>query len=355
MLKRYTLGPSITESAFGGAALLRISEDARKSIVFFGIEEPGKVVNGVQQPNAIKYRGTGGCVAHVIDGHIFGYIVTARHVAKQLDHEFFIRVNLVGGGSFPIPVIKMDWSFHPDPSVDIAAAYFPFDPKKFDISYMPSSIVLVRDQPARVRPGDLVNLVGLFHLHTGAKKNIPIVHTGHIAALPDPEEKITLIDRITKKPMDVEDYLIEAQTLEGSSGSLVFVQEPVGVVLPDITTRDKFPAKAYGDVSILGVYSGSWDGVAESILSGDRVLPDGTRVPVGMGLVVPGERILELLMDHPKLKKERAAMIASLKSANAASTDFLGSVPPANDGNPKHREDFTRLLDAAAQKQKPAE
>jgi hypothetical protein len=76
------------------------------------------------------------------------------------------------------------------------------------------------------------------------------------------------------------------------------------------------------------------------------------RVPVGMGVVVPSEKLLELILMHPKLKKHRDEVIDREYDSDAASSDFA-SAPPSSDENPKHREDFTRLVGAAARKPAP--
>lgn len=188
----------------------------------------------------------------------------------------------------------------------------------------------------------------------GAKKNFPIVHTGHIAALPDKDERIPVIDRATGKISKVLGYLVEAQTLEGLSGSPAFVRDIVRVPqdLPSgfETVSHRLTAEAYGEISLLGIYQGSWDGRPGEILAADRNLNDDKfRVPIGMGIVIPAAKIFEVL-DMPKLKKMRKKVIDQKERNRAATTDDGFSAPPASDANPKHREDFNSLLTAAARK-----
>jgi hypothetical protein len=63
---------------------------------------------------------------------------------------------------------------------------------------------------------------------------------------------------------------------------------------------------AHGEVKLFGIYQGSWDGDPGELLAQDRSFKGGVRVPVGMGLIVPGYKLKDFLMNHPKLKNERA-------------------------------------------------
>jgi hypothetical protein len=101
--------------------------------------------------------------------------------------------------------------------------------------------------------------VGLFHWHSGSGRNTPIVHSGNIALLPDPMEKIPIKDRIAGQLQKVEAYLVEAQTFEGLSGAPVFQREMVAM-------RDHFrehngsPPIVETGAQLLGVYAGSVGG-----------------------------------------------------------------------------------------------
>jgi hypothetical protein len=157
--------------------------------------------------------------------------------------------------------------------------------------------------------------------------------------VPDPNEKIPLTDRITGEPIEVVSYLIEAQTLDGLSGSPALYYEH---------TRQGT------NVRILGVYQGSWDGEPGKILAADRNFVDNRRrVPVGMGLVVPGERIIELIRNHPAIKEERRKQREARLKRDAATMDSAlpsSSSDSPNDANPNHREDFNSLVIAAARR-----
>jgi hypothetical protein len=106
-------------------------------------------------------------------------------------------------------------------------------------------------------------------------------------------------------------------------------------------------------VKLLGIYTGAWDGEPGVILSKDRNLRGGMRVPVGMGTVVPIHKLIQLIREHPVIKEIREKKVVDKLFAKAA---VMGDAFPSasdvesNNTNPKHREDFTRLVGAAARK-----
>jgi hypothetical protein len=341
---RYSLGRAICE--WNGDVLVRITQDLRRSVVFFG--KPS--IEG------ITYGGTGFLVVYM-DGDLpCPYLVTARHVAEELKSDFVIRSNLkeaVGSDddSETVHTESVRWSYHPDESVDIAAAHFGLSIQKYDQTYIDLSLSAERKH---VFAGDPVSIVGLFRLHFGSNRNLPIVHTGNVALLADPYERVPLDNRKTGKRIETECYLVEAQTLEGLSGSPAFVREIVTV--PGITNQKGDVAGAvFGEIRILGLYVGAWDGKPGSILAADRNLSGNQRVPLGMGMVVPADKILELIVNDEKLKERRVKWRqARERHRSAAKTDSaFSSDPPASDENPNHLEDFTNLLNAAARKPAP--
>jgi len=146
--------------------------------------------------------------------------VTCRHVGL----DFFIRLNTVSGGAELAVAEGANWQYHADESVDIAATSIMLNAARFDHLTLPLSQTTRRED---LGCGQQIHIVGLFRLHFGAQRNIPIVHTGHIAALPDARERVLVTNPSSGKPILAESYLVEAQTLEGLSGSPVFVQEYV--------------------------------------------------------------------------------------------------------------------------------
>jgi hypothetical protein len=340
---------------------VRINDDARQAVVFFGV--PG--------PDGIEYGGTGFMLCDHEEGILIPFLVTARHVAEALiDHHdtgFFIRVNTKDGKSHEIPVESADWAFHPDPTVDLAAINFSLSGKIYetiyyplkDPSYGPDDRIAKYGSPNAVICGDPISIVGLFRLHHGKQRNVPVVHNGHIAALPDPNERIPIKELKTNKIVEAEVYLVEAQTLDGLSGSPVFTNESIVLNLGN-KIHGEHP-HTYGALVLLGLYIGSWTGVPGEILAKDRNFHGGIRVPIGMGSVVPAQKIVELIRGDAGLNAWRKAKVAMVKNERAMQQDSSfgdggrKSVTQAEpDGsNPRHQEDFMSLLDAAAKVQSP--
>jgi hypothetical protein len=346
----YRLGPRVNSdiTPFNGAAV-RLADDARRCVVFFGLP---KLKNGKE---VVEYGGTGFFVR--FGGEIkFDYLVTCRHVARELEHiQFLIRANNHEGRVEELPVDEIEWVYHPDKTVDVAVAEFPW-PRTLDRVSFPldGCLTIQMCQQWGVGPGDLAQIVGLYRLAQGKRRNTPVVHTGHIAMMPY-GEKLPV-----KEPggnvIEVEAYLVEAQTLEGLSGSPVFVRHSV-VAGPGLAetrrplTAGITPMGYSAAVHLFGLWQGAWDGQPGKILSEDRGESGKFRVPVGMGLVIPGDKILETILE-PKLAEARAKAYQERLAENAAKAD---SALPTKADNPSHREDFTSLVGAASKKRPPAD
>jgi hypothetical protein len=283
---------------------VRTSETARWMTVFFGRLDPTGEIKTM--------GGTGFLVVHFEDGYGFGYLVTARHVAKQVQPhgDMGIRVNKKGEDAVTFRVKDIYWAYHTDETVDVAVTptSVVLHPNEFDVVYYDlADLVRPSAHPYRVQCGDPICIVGLFHWLSGSGRNTPIVHSGNIALLPDPKENIPIVDQITGQLQKVEAYLVEAQTFKGLSGAPVFQREMVAVrdlIYPE-EHNGGVPIVATG-AQLLGVYAGAWEGQPSATLASDRNWGPGTRIPAGMGIVVPGERILEVVMNDPELKKHRA-------------------------------------------------
>src|SRR5258705_11166171 len=171
----------------GDGVVVRISNDASRSVVFFGIPSPPK--------GEIKYCGTALLAAYQdADNQLHAYLVTARHVASALqrDDGFVIRANLKGGGSEPIPVHGIEWCYPDDENVDLAVAAHYLDKRKYDLDYLGLAAVAGRGpfldergiNRMHIACGDEIAVVGLFHLHSG-RRNCPEIFGPLVAPFRD--------------------------------------------------------------------------------------------------------------------------------------------------------------------------
>jgi hypothetical protein len=233
------------------------------------------------------------------------YLVTARHVVKQIQgNAFVVRANMRGGVAEDFEVNytadgEVKWYRHPtDQTADVAIT--PITPEMFkgtELKAIQENTILARGaaQAHGIGPGDEVYIVGLFTHHTGKSRNSPIVRVGNIAMIP--------IDRVSVRGLgEVEGYLIEARSIGGLSGSPVFVHPTVN--LPGLFkwgTNQPATAVAMDDaLYLLGLMCGHYDVDLHSVdgtpIGGPR---QGDNVNVGVGIVIPSYKILEIIQSAP--------------------------------------------------------
>ena len=323
----YTLGPE--RKVLLGDVHLRVNDDLKKCVAFVGYVTSDDDGNRQFHAGGTGYfQEYGGVV----------YFVTARHVAETLVSPFALRATSLDGD----PVLREEmyvsaWHFHPDRNVDLAIVVG----APHGVPSLSQNSILTPDlsREKDIGIGDETYIIGLYRLMKGKKKNLPIVHSGNIAMIPG-DELIPQRDSRTGEVKYVEGYLVESQTLAGLSGSPVFVRHTWQ------WTPKEETALLLGSLYLLGVWSGAWDAPPGEVLSLER--PDAQRVPVGMGITVPSYKLLELF-EMPKVVDHRKQIIEREGAANADSALPAAQVsePPTTAENPDHREDFSRLVDAA--------
>jgi hypothetical protein len=287
---------------------MRFNREARKCVVFLGYPdwEGGA--------NAIRCEGTGFLLQYRGGFHL----VTARHVAESLgDVGWATRVNRLDGTCALIEAENVPWVFHPDHTVDIAICGFMLSRAAgYDFFYVDGDILLLQAaQEASadwVEVGDICYTVGLWRLLEGKGRNLPIVHTGNIARLAG-EEPIPVQSKNQPSGRELVDgYLVEAQTLRGLSGSPVFIRPSLRLSM-DARRADPFGAPdeklelmAYHEqVKLLGLWQAAWDAPSDQIMTAE--LGRQNTVPVGMGIVVPASKIIEVL-ESTVMYEKRARM-----------------------------------------------
>ena len=319
---------------------MRVTENLKNTVVFLGYESDGPV------GAAMDCRATGFLVHH--DG--VGYLVTAKHVARGLGGDpFWLRLNTRRGGiGDRLYADQVDWFFHPDHNVDLACVQFHVPGSEgYQCSYLSSEEMILENphkETANIGIGDNTYTVGLFRRMSGKTRNMPVVHCGNVAMLPS-DELIPVRD--WDNPQDkaatrfVEGYLIETHSIPGLSGSPVFVRSAVALAQLDGLPNLIVPRL---ELYLLGMWQCSWEAPPGEILTAEV---GKERVPLGMGVVVPGSKIKEML-DSEEVAAHRKKQKALAAASIAATTDSALFDRP--DQNPRHKEDFNSLLHAAARK-----
>jgi hypothetical protein len=278
---------------------MRIRDDFRKAVVFFGTADdaPGK--------GGIDCCGTGVLVHY----DRFCYLVTAAHLARDLGEvPFLVRLNRDDGSAINLHGDGIVWYYHPEETVDIAI--IPFNVTAISHQrYLPEKFLLIPDrmEEERIGIGDLTYTVGLFRLMSGANRNLPIVHCGNIALMPG-DEKIPVRDwrdPSQTKTLHVNGYLVETHSLRGLSGSPVFVRGSVGlsgIPIPYAGSTTLTAQLPVAHLFLLGIWQSSWDAPPDQVMAAE--VGRGVRVPVGLGVVVPAVRIREVL-DLEEVRQHR--------------------------------------------------
>jgi len=225
------------------------------------------------------------------------YLVTAKHcVEKAKNHgKLFVRVNTLNG---PAKVVEItsEWLYCEDEAVDIAVTRFiPTEP----IQHYPIALISLADDSLlrdyRVEIGNDILIAGLFTQHYGTQRNIPIVRSGIIAAMPDEP----FIER--ESGLSYRAYLAEVRSIGGLSGSPVFA-------VIDNSPNDARILPGGASLShslfVLGLVRGHWDLKREQTaidFSGDEL----EQVNMGIAIVTPSQELISLLNRKDIVKDRR--------------------------------------------------
>src|SRR5665213_484408 len=328
--------PRIWPAYVWRGASVFVPNGIRKCVVFLGIKKQGRFYP----------RATAFFASSEDQGFWFPFLVTAEHVVSALllkNEQIYVRVNLQKGGAEEHPIPAASWFFHPDPSqqTDVAVCWFEPLGTDMDITATPLEKPYIASEEImdgyNIGPGDEVAIIGLFRSHYGLQKNTPVVRIGNIAAIADEPVETTYCGFI-------EAHLIEARSIGGLSGSPVFLslQQQRNIV----GTPNSSVERPY---YLFGLMHGHFD---IKDLNMDVVTDAETEalgaINTGMGVVVPVKKIVETV-NQPEVLELRRRLIAEAKSGGATADVFDDDLP-ANGENPTHREDFMRLVGAAARK-----
>jgi hypothetical protein len=267
--------------------------------------------------------GTGFYISRLMPGHpvqdlgdgrklctgALNYFITARHVVEQVRQlgaeELFVRNNLKSGGWAYLPCALSCFTYHPDPTVDLAVVHTTDGLPDFEISPWILDETPADDLIARhnIGVGTGVSIIGLFRHHTGTERNLPIVRTGNIAAMPE--------ERVSTKMGAMDAMLIEARSVGGLSGSPVFAN--LGRSQTRVNSNISTPNDFIAGTHLIGVMHGHYDENA-----------DGEKVNVGIGIVTPVAKLLEImnlpavLADEQRvLERQRARDLLSPRGDSA--------------------------------------
>ena len=214
------------------------------------------------------------------------YLITAKHVRQSMsqgDGSIYVRLNKTGiaAGVKYVRLPEEGWIEHPNSEVDLAL--LPWFPQKdlrgITLFALPLDVLAKArdhagklDKPWPPEECEEVFFIGLMLQYQGDERNFPIVRMGHIALNTD--------EPIDAKTGRSRYRVIESQGYRGNSGSPAWVY--------------------YGDgkpYCFLGM-------LTTMFRSEHEIVGKDTYYTFGIGLVVPGEFLVEMLNMEEIKKKE---------------------------------------------------
>jgi hypothetical protein len=319
---------------------MRVPNEVLKCVVFIGREHGA----------AVKYIGAGFFVVleekEGADAFRFPYLVTANHVADAIDGgPFKIRGNNKSGEAIEIAANEdgnVKWFRHSQgKSIDVAVCQFGLPTAEFDALALNTNMFATRElAQKRVGVGDEVLVTGLFSKIKGNSKNIPIVRVGNLAMAP--YEPV-----VPTKLGNIEAYVIEVRSLDGISGSPVFIRQT-----GDLKGAHKWgtsePAilQTYTDVIyLLGLAHGHWNLDPADLNNPDFPHRD-EGINIGLAIVIPAAHILEVIHNEELTEMRKQAKDDLAQKDQGATMDSAIATSFT-------KEDFEHALKKASRKIEP--
>ncbi len=263
-----------------------------------------------------------------VPGYAFQVLVTAGHCVEQMRRwkHAYIRVNNKAGEARLAEITGAPWEFASDyPATDLAAAPLNLPIPEVDIALLPYAMAAFPSiiESENIGIGDELYVVGLFTKRHGKSKNIPIVRTGTIAAMP--EEPID--NPLTGVPYHA--YLAEIRSIGGLSGSPVFVDICPGRVTedPDDPGGGRVQELTQRTMYLLGVIRGHWDKEAYEMV--DFAEEPVTLLNTGIATVTPIGRLAEIVAT-PSWVAKRDAVDKRTREKLTATEDSAAEAPTEN-------------------------
>jgi hypothetical protein len=293
------------------------------------------------------------------------YAITNAHVIEGMRNvgldSCVLRFNTLDGKIDTIEAPLAHWTTHPSGD-DLAA--FPLRPSvhwRYNFltrdSFLKPNLVhgqILTDEPptetvdvdegppkkwlevTKVGIGDEVIMIGRYSKHSGTLQNLPVARFGHVSMLPF--EPVYQEDRDFYQ----DSFLVEAHSVNGFSGSPVFLQKPI--TLREQGYSDGDPNRSYSSKSykektfLLGVDWGHFDFKGELIDPRSRKV----KVPSGMMCVVPAWKLDELLQSED-LRMQRKELDKEIKKKEKDGATMDSELT---------KEEFERVLDAGDKQQR---
>jgi hypothetical protein len=278
----------------------------------------------------------------------FLYAVSNRHVIEG--GSTVVRLNTRDGKTDIIELTELDWINHPSGD-DLAIAALPPLADLHKFSFLDDGHLLSKElvDQYNVGPGDDVFVAGRFVNQEGKQQNTPSVRFGNLAQMPP----MPVSQRRGAGVFEQESFIVEARSIGGFSGAPVFLALSSHFIRPNRPNPGEL-----NRVFLMGIdwgYINDWDTVNDEV--GRPLQNLRVRTNTGMMAVVPAWKLKEMV-DMPKFTADRAASEERIlkkqsETIGVVTSSQIAAAPPATGDNSTHREDFMRLVGAAAQRREP--
>ncbi len=260
-----------------------------------------------------------------------------------------IRLNRRDGTAETLDYGPEDWFFEPGgPDIAISPSLY-LDAKVFAACGVGIGSILSAEmeKTSEIGEADDVFMVGRFIDYDGGAVNRPAFRFGHISIAAAHVRQPTMHEGRS--------VVLDMHSRTGYSGSPVWVYRTPGSFFPN---KNRIPTGHM--VRLLGIHWGQFperweienDGSVKQQSAGTAVIKDKRFINglSGMTCAIPGAEILRLLNMDPLMKMREQAEKDTIAAGLAPSDSepIAESESPTTPDNPRHKEDFTALLGAAA-------
>jgi hypothetical protein len=292
------------------------------------------------------------------------HVVTNWHVAVSGAPSCpVVRINTKSGKPKIIDYDPSQWFFVPGgPDVAVSPPFEWLNDEYDAVPFDGKSWLLTSEEEIKqdIGAADDIFMIGRFVDYSGEETNTPALRFGHIS----------IFDAKIEQPTGYKGRSIVADmhSRTGFSGSPVIVYRTMGSAFIDPPPKKGMILTGGGHyISLLGILWGQfpeeWElkrsSASSGVLRNASIVTDGEYVKglSGMSCIVPAAEIIKVML-RPGLEQMRSdfenGRIEAIRAASRAprpeAATKKSDAHPASDANPNHREDFTRLLGAAARK-----
>lgn len=266
----------------------------------------------VKDGDVYRYGGTGFFVSvpsEMYPKDRYVYLITAKHCIEKAQQygNLYLRLNKVDGKAGMVKV-EGEWLYSDREASDVAVMLFPSLKYIFQYKHIATNMFADKEviEEQGIGVGDDLVITGLFTERCGNQRNIPIVRSGVIAAMPDEP----LEDKDTG--LEYNAYLAEVRSIGGLSGSPVFVfLGPARSLKGKITLSQR--------IYLLGLVRGHWD-IRRRGQTLDFTEDELQAVNMGIAIITPFQDALEII-NGKELVRERKKMDRQQTKSRAPSKD----------------------------------